>query len=319
MSDKQNSLLWGLALIILGVIFLVQSAGIVPDLSPIFWAVSFGVASLLFVALYVFGGWRHWGWLFPAFVSGGLAAAAAFAYFEIPGTFIGAVFMATISAPFWIVFLLNRQENWWALIPGWVFGVLAVIVLISGLVAGEIIGALVMWSIALPFFVVYLKNREHWWALIPAFIMTGMGLVVWLSSQNAEAIIGMFMMLVMAVPFLAVYFFVKGQWWAIIPAGIFITLALIIPFADRIEGDTFAARLIAVVMLLGFSLPFAWLWWRQDVYPTHWAKYPAGGLLAAAVFTLILGSFVESAWPVALIVIGLWLLYDNMHQPKLKS
>ncbi|MBK9053631.1 MAG: hypothetical protein IPL78_22835 [Chloroflexi bacterium] len=55
------------------------------------------------------------------------------------------------------------------------------------------------------------------------------------------------------------------------------------------------------------------------MYPTAWAKYPTVGLLAAAVVTLALGSILENSWPIALIVIGIWLLYDNMHQPKLKS
>jgi hypothetical protein len=124
----------------------------------------------------------------------------------------------------------------------------------------------------------------------------------------------------MALPFFAVYFFSKGQWWAIIPAGILTTIALIVPIATGVEdGDTFTGRLVAAILFLGFALTFGWLWWRRDVYPTAWAKYPAVSLIIAAVVTLVFGTIIENVWPVILIVMGGWLLYSNLRQPQLKS
>ena len=320
MSNKQNNLIWGIVLIVFGGLFLVESLGLIPEFSQAFWAVTLGLVCLFFVAIFVYGGARHWVWLFPIFISGGLSLTIGLSFTDINGTWIGALFMASVSAPFWIIYLLNREEHWWALIPGWVTAVVAFTALVAERWTGESIGALIMWSIALPFIVVYLRNRAYWWALIPGFIMAGMGVVVLLSNRGAEAVIGSFVMIVMAVPFLAVYFFTKGQWWAIIPAGFFITLAFIIPFATGIEGgDTFAGRLVAVLILLGFAVPFGWLWWRQEVYPTAWAKYPAGGLVIAALVTLLFGSVMETVWPIILIAVGGWLLYNNLHQPKLKS
>jgi hypothetical protein len=319
MSNKQNNLIWGLVLIVLGGLFLVESLGFIPDFSQAFWAVTLGLACLFFVAVFVYGGAKHWGWLFPIFISGGLSLMIGLSFTDINETWIGALFMASVSAPFWTIYLLNRENHWWALIPGWVTAVITLIILVSERWSGETIGALVMWSIALPFIAVYLRNRQHWWALIPGFIMASIGVVVLLSNRGTEAIIGSFMMVVMAVPFLAVYFFSKGQWWAIIPAGIFTTLAFIIPFATGIEeGDTFAGRLVAVMILSGFAVPFGWLWWRQDVYPTAWAKYPVGSLVIAALITLLFGLVMEIAWPIILIVVGGWLLYNNLHHPQLK-
>ncbi len=320
MSNRQNNLIWGIVLIVLGGLFLVETIGLVPEFSQTFWAISLGLACLFFVAVYVYGGAKHWGWLFPIFITGGLALAAGLSLTAINELWIGALFMACISAPFWIVFLLNRQDHWWALIPGWVTAVLTLIILVADQWAGESIGALVMWSIALPFVVVYLRNREHWWALIPGFIMAAMGFVVLLASRNAEAVIGTFVLLVMALPFFAVYFFTKGQWWAIIPAGILTTVAVIVPFATGMaDGNTFAGRLVAVVLFLGFAVPFGWLWWRRHVYPTDWAKYPAVGLVITALVTLLFGTVLENSWPIILIVIGGWLLYNNLHRPQLKS
>ncbi|MFZ0544501.1 MAG: hypothetical protein WAM60_03650 [Candidatus Promineifilaceae bacterium] len=319
MSHKQNNLIWGAMLIILGSVFLIQSLGLIPEFSALVWTAFLSVICLFLVAAYLFSGIKNWGWLFPIFITGGLALAAGLSLTTINSLWLGAIFMASISTPFWIVFLLNPKENWWALIPGWATAVLTLVILVSDWWAGETIGALVMWSIALPFLVVYLRNRTYWWALIPGFIMVGMGIVVLLASQSPETFIGVFVLLMIAFPFFAVFFFTKGNWWAVIPAGIMTTLALIVPFASQIEGETTETRLVAAFMFLGFSLPFGYLWWQRDRIPTSWAKYPTAGFVAAAAFTLALGTVIENGWPFILIIIGAWLLYDNMHQPKLKS
>ena len=318
MSAKRSNLLWGVMLVLLGGLLLVQNLGLIPDFSEGVWAIILGTACLFFIAIYFLNGIENWGWLFPIFITGGLALTAALSLTTINPIWLGAAFMASVSVPFWLVYLFNRKENWWALIPAWATAVLTLIILFSQLVSGEIIGTLVMWAIALPFIFVYVRNREHWWALIPGFIMAGMGVVVLLASRSADEIIGMFVLWVVAAPFLAVFFFKKGNWWAIIPAGILITLGVIVPFATTVEGESFEARLIAFFMFLGFSIPFGWLWLRRSVYPTTWAKYPAAGLIIAAIVTLALGTVLESGWPIILIVVGAWLLYDNLRQPKLK-
>lgn len=318
MSKKQNNMIWGGLLIILGGLLLLDSLNLIPAFSQKVWAIIFGVTCLLFVGIYFFAGKEQWGWLFPIFISGGLAATAGLSLTNIDSLWIGALFMALISTPFWIVFLLDRNGNWWALIPGWVLAVLTIIILLSETWTGETIGALVMWAISLPFIIVYLRNRSHWWALIPGFIMAGMGLVVLLGTENLEEIMGTFVLLVIALPFFAVYFFVKGQWWAIIPAGILTTLALIVPFAARAEDSIFERQLVAFVMFLGFAVPFAWLWLQRQLYPTSWAKYPAVGLIIAAFVTLAFGQALETGWPIILIAIGAWLLFDNFRQPRLR-
>lgn len=318
MSDKRNNLVWGVVLVLLGGLLLIQNLGIIPEFSEGVWAIILGAACIFFIAIYLLNGTENWGWLFPIFITGGLALTAALSLTNVNPIWVGAAFMASASVPFWIVYLFNRKEHWWALIPGWATAILTLIILVSNVWSGEIIGALVMWAIALPFIFVYLRNREHWWALIPGFIMAGLGVVVLMTSRGAEAIIGTFVLLVIAAPFFAVFFFTKGNWWAIIPAGIMATLALIVPFAAGVEDDSFEARLVAVFMFLGFSIPFGWLWLRRSIYPTTWAKYPAAGLIVAAIVTLALGTVIENGWPIILIVIGAWLLYDNMRQPKLK-
>ena len=153
----------------------------------------------------------------------------------------------------------------------------------------------------------------------PCCSLAGMGFIVLLGTQNPGEMIGSIVMLVMALPFLAVFYQSKGQSWAIIPAGIFATLALIIPFATAVGEDTLAGRLVAGALFLGFALPFGWLWWRRDQHATNWARYPLAGLLLAAIVSVVFGTVIENSWPIVLIVLGVWLLYDNLRQPRLKS
>lgn len=318
MTNKRSNLLLGVALIALGGVLLLQSLGLVTDLSPVLWAVIFAATSVSFVGAFFYSGREQWFWLIPASVTGGLALVTALTLTEVDGIWLGALFMASVSIPFGLIYLLNRQKHWWALIPAWATAVLTVIILVSEQWAGETIGALVMWSVALPFFVVYLRNREHWWALIPGFITAGIGLIVLLASQGPEEVVGTVVLLIVAAPFAAIFFLTKGQWWAIIPAGVLTTVALIIPLAAAAGESDFAGQLVGAVLFLGISVPFAWLWWRGKAYDTTWAKYPAVALAAAGVLTLVLGTVIENGWPIILIVIGLWLLYENVRQPKLK-
>lgn len=318
MFNKKDSLIWGGVLIVLGLLLLVDSLSLVPDFSPLVWAFIMGVMCLAFTALYLYRGKDNWGWYFPIFISGGLTVSAVMRWFELESLWIGASFMALISLPFWLTYLVDRTNNWWALIPGWATAVIALIVLVGEKWQGETVGALVMWAIALPFLFVYMRNRQHWWALIPGFITAGIGVVVLMTGQRQEDLIAVIVLLVIAAPFVAVYFLAREQWWAIIPAGILTTLAIIVPFASRIEGDTSDERLVAVVMFLGFSVPFGWLWFRRERFQTGWAKYPAVGLLAASLFTLALGTVIQNSWPIILILVGVWLLIDNFRQPKLK-
>lgn len=319
MANRRSNLLVGLALVLLGGVLLLETMDLIPALSQIFWAVVFGAASVFFAATYLSRGKEQWAWLIPAFISGGLAGVVALSATAIDGIWLGALFMASVSAPFWLIYLLNRQKNVWALIPGYATAVVTAIILSANVLAGELIGTLVMWSIALPFFAVYLRNREHWWALIPGAIMAGMGLIVLLATQGSGELIGTLVLLMVAAPFLAIFFLSKGQWWAIIPAGVLTTVALIIPIAAAADESDFGGQMVAGVLFLGIAVPFVWLWWRRDAYDTKWARYPAVGLVAAAIIVLALGTVVENGWPIILIIIGLWLLYDNVRQPKLKS
>lgn len=317
MKNKRSNLIWGIALILFGGVYLLENLGLIPEFVPTVWGVIFAGASLVFLVIYLTSGWREWGWLFPVFIPAGLAAVIFLGESGVAGLWIGALFMASIAAPFWLVFLIDR-ENWWALIPGWVLTVLTAVILFSENMAGETLGGLVMIGIGLPFLIVFLANRSHWWALIPAVILIGIGLTLF-SNIRAEEWMGMIVLLVIGLPFFFVFYRRPEQWWAIIPASVMTTLGFIVLLSSLIETETWGPRLIACVLFLGMAAPFAFLWLRRDRYPTSWAKYPASGLLAMSLLALFFGQNMDWVWAVALILAGIWLLVRNIYRPKLKN
>ncbi len=95
---------------------------------------------------------------------------------------VGVPVLIGVGLPFVVVYFLNRQENWWALIPAWVLTMVAVMIFDHRSGSGRFDRCLRHAGDRLPFLVVYLINREHWWALIPGGIMVALAAVILLST-----------------------------------------------------------------------------------------------------------------------------------------
>ena len=316
MKRGRGNLILGLALILFGTIFLLQTLGVVSEFATTIWGFIFAGASLLFLVIYLLSGWREWGWLFPISIFAGLTAVIFLAEAGVEGTWVGALFMAALALPFWVVFAIDRRENWWALIPGWVFTALTAVILLSDTLSGELMGSLVMFAVGLPFLVVFLINRSNWWALIPAGVLCGIGLILLFVNQAPGVWVGALILLVISLPFLFVYVRAPKQWWAIIPGGILLVLAVITLLAGLWEPDGWGASLMTLLTLWGIALPFIFLWLRRNLYPTDWAKYPAGILLILGVVTPFMQEVPGNAIAIILILIGGGLLINAARSPK---
>lgn len=264
MKHKRSNLIWGIVLILFGGLFLVQNLGWLPEFAPLVWGAIFAGASVLFLVVYLTSGWHKWGWLFPIFIAAGLAAVIFLGESGFDGEWIGALFMASIALPFWLVFLIDRG-NWWALIPGWVLSVLTAVILLSESAAEEILGTLVMFGIALPFWIVYWRSPKQWWAAIPAGIMTTIGIIVMMSSLVESTswgprLIAAVLFLGFAAPF-AFLWLRRDQYptrWAMYPALGLVAMGLLALLVGPNMDWVWAVALILIgswLLLRGIERP----------------------------------------------------------------
>jgi hypothetical protein len=249
--QKQINVVWGLVLVLLGGFFLAEQVGFIPDLSPGIWSLLFGIVSLLFFASYFISGFTQWGWLFPATISGGLAAIIWLANNGFDGPFLGSLILGCVSLPFWVAFLVNRKENWWALIPGWITAAIAAIILLSETLSGEIMASFILFSVALPFFIVFAVNRKHWWALIPGGIIASVGMMLFFlapanNTRWGDEIFIALMFACVSITFIAVWLQRDGAstTWAKYPAIGFAALSLLVLLAGVEANFLWPALLI---------------------------------------------------------------------------
>jgi hypothetical protein len=104
--------------------------------------------------------------------------------------------------------------------------------------------------------------------------------------------------------------FDEKNWWAIIPAGVLTVLAIIAGAAiagwiqDGDEGVFANAFLMG-----GLAATFAVVWLRHD---KPWAKVVTIVLAGLGVASVFFASYTEIFWPVAIILVGVYLLYTAM-------
>lgn len=172
------------------------------------------------------------------------------------------------------------------------------------------IGGLVLFSIAIPFYVVYFRSRENWWALFPAGVLSAVSVLILLEESDigSEIAVSMFLIL-LGLVFGVVYFRFRQNWWALIPAGVLASVGIVVGLIGMTKADDPSENIFNGILLAGIALTFFVLWRLREVHPTEWAKYPAVGVGAFSAATLLFGS--EGSWAIALIAAGGWMLYRS--------
>ncbi len=130
---------------------------------------------------------------------------------------------------FLYVFATNQQQ-WWAVIPGFVLLGLAVLIGFGDKL-GDWGPALFLGSIGLAFWVIFVVRRDFWWAIIPAGTLSTLALVAILADRLQGEVVGGLLFLGLAATFGLVYVLTgheSRQRWAIIPAGILGVLGLLL-------------------------------------------------------------------------------------------
>ncbi len=126
--ETKNKAAWGVALIALGVLFLLNQffPGIGGFVWSIIWAAGFILFGFWFYTLYKKQP-SNWGLLIPAYVMEVIAAIILMSTllpYNVNEYLIPSFIMFAIAAPFLYVYSKDTRNNWWALIPGGITGLI---------------------------------------------------------------------------------------------------------------------------------------------------------------------------------------------------
>src|SRR5574341_362897 len=185
---------WAGVLVAVGGAVLAGSTGLLPagPEGSVLLVAAGGMAllSIPFLARWLVHRDERWA-IVTAWVFLGLAILLGVVYLQPPaGQVIAIVALGEIAAPFAVAYFTDRRQ-WWALIVAYGLLILGILVALTLLgVTLEILGALALVTIALPFWVVYLTNRAEWWALIPAGIIGTMGVVLLVLFSLTQTVSG---------------------------------------------------------------------------------------------------------------------------------
>jgi len=180
MKRVESSIILGMALIGVGVLFLLQNMGVLGAIAGLVWALLFAVGGAAFLMTFATAPARWWA-LIPGFALLSLGALIIFQELTpaLAGTWGGALFLGGIGLGFCAVYLTGR-ERWWALLPG---GVLLTLALVAGLptgMHGPDLGWVFFLGLALTFGLIGSVPTPHGrmrWAFFPAAILLAMALL----------------------------------------------------------------------------------------------------------------------------------------------
>ncbi len=185
--------IWGVALIAMGAFFLAQQFGFFGAVQLPFWAFAFGLLGLIFLVTFITDRQQWWA-LIPGCILLGVALLIVNGQNEIiPAQTAGALFLFSIGLPFLLIYLADRRM-WWALIPGGVLTVIALITFVTGReLTGQTIAAIMLFGLAIVFALVRFATRSNpymGWATWVAIILAVVGVLVLIAGPQAAALIG---------------------------------------------------------------------------------------------------------------------------------
>lgn len=308
-----ESLFWGLVLLGAGVFALAQRFGYLTPFMPQAGIAALAVVSLFALVIYFAKGRRHWGWLFPVGIFGGLALAGAMAVSGNNKPTAGTPLFVGLLIPFAAAYAIDRVRNWWALIPGGIILFLALTTLVVTFAEGEWVGALFLFMVAVSFLAVYLSDRSRKWALLVGYIAAILGIAPLMSTPGTNArYYGAVFLCAIALPFYVFNFRYAGHWWAIIPAGSLTTIALIAALAISGLFNSSGSAYAYPILLCGIGLTFAIIWIRNSKL---WARTVAICLFALALVSFLAASYMQIVMPLAVILLGCYLVLTAL-RPK---
>jgi uncharacterized membrane protein HdeD (DUF308 family) len=175
----QSRVLWGVLLIVAGVMFLIQAIFNI-QLGTIFWGLLFILAGIFFFMVY-FNDRQNWWAIIPGCTLAGIGISSLLSglFPSLPDPVSGAFVLGGIGVSFaWVYF--NDRRNWWAIIPAGVMLTLVAVTVLGDLVTGTGTAGILFIGMGITFAVLAMVNTPAGplrWAWIPAGVLFVMGLV----------------------------------------------------------------------------------------------------------------------------------------------
>jgi hypothetical protein len=188
MKLLSSRIFWGLALIVVGILILLDTLGIFGG-GDLFWTVITVVGALLFFSVFVMNR-DHWWALIPGTIFLSISATIGLNSF-LPGfsekNLGKTILLGGVALSFLLVYFADRS-NWWAIIP---MGIISTIAIVSMLDTNSTnlvnIGGIFFLGLGITFALVALlplSTGKMLWAWIPAGILGGIGLILLLAAEE---------------------------------------------------------------------------------------------------------------------------------------
>lgn len=188
MKKFDISLIIGIALVLVGALFLLDTFNVFEFRWEMIFPLLFGIGGLIFLGVYATNREQWWA-LIPGSVLLGLAILIGLTTLlpNIPhmGAIGGAVFMAFIALPFWLIYITKR-EFWWAVIPAGTLTSITLVILLSEFVDGGIAGGMFLLGLALTFGLVYIlptPEGKMTWAIYPAAVLLVLSMITLVTTS----------------------------------------------------------------------------------------------------------------------------------------
>ncbi|MGC9396305.1 MAG: hypothetical protein ACP5J4_15790 [Anaerolineae bacterium] len=183
---------WGILLIVGGLLFLMQSLGLL--MLDNLWPIIFTAPGAVF--LYAFVRRReNWWAVMPGMALLGIGALIAFEQIfpRANDAWGGAIFLGSLAVAFVAVYVRTGTREWWAIIPAGVLGSLTATIVLEPFLGSGFTGGLFMLGIGATFALVYLlptPGGRMRWAIYPASIVGGIGVLTLIAATQLLRILG---------------------------------------------------------------------------------------------------------------------------------
>lgn len=178
----------GIGLLLLGSLTLLDAFNLIPGIENLWtWMIAavFCLAGAVFLYALILDRQENWWAVIPGMVLLGLGLTIVASSFRWLDNLSGSIFLGSIGAAFWFVYLMNRK-HWWGIIPGGVLATLALVAGADGVLAGYS-GVLFFLGLSATFALVALLpngGERMSWPWIPAAVLFALASVIALSAEN---------------------------------------------------------------------------------------------------------------------------------------